>query len=144
MYRTNCKDCGEDLRLNPVYVNTSRCSRCRSCYNKHHTNLRKEREANDPELRANRLASNRRKTLNRYDLTLDQYNAKFVLQLGGCAICKHASDKSLFVDHSHDTGVVRDLLCYSCNTLLGYVENNEDLVIAAIEYLKRHDKAIAS
>jgi hypothetical protein len=53
------------------------------------------------------------------------YQAFFVLQEGKCAICgKHqdAENRRLALDHDHETGVVRGLLCFSCNGKLGWLE----------------------
>lgn len=51
-----------------------------------------------------------------YQLTTDQYNEMLVAQQGVCAICQQPpSGERLFVDHRHDNGRVRGLLCRSCN-----------------------------
>ena len=55
-----------------------------------------------------------------------------------CAICggyeKHNS--VLAVDHDHSTGIIRDLLCSSCNLLLGHAMDSVDTLKRAITYLK--------
>ena len=45
-------------------------------------------------------------------------------QGGACALCRKKFEKGLdpVVDHCHDTGIVRGLLCSPCNTSLGYAE----------------------
>jgi len=67
-------------------------------------------------------------------------------QGGGCAICgrtkvtngrwisTHAKD--LHVDHDHETGQVRGLLCNQCNVSLGLMDDEPDRLIRAAEYLK--------
>ncbi len=60
----------------------------------------------------------------KYGITMDQYAQMLAAQGGGCAIC-HApppTTRSLAVDHCHATGVVRALLCGTCNRSLGYYE----------------------
>jgi MinD superfamily P-loop ATPase len=66
-------------------------------------------------------------------------------QFNGCAICKQPckTDRELAVDHNHKTGQIRDLLCHSCNVVLGLVNENEDILINMIDYLKRHSKKSA-
>jgi hypothetical protein len=43
------------------------------------------------------------------------------------------------VDHSHKTNKVRDLLCTKCNTLLGAVDDNVEILEKAIKYLQLHE-----
>ena len=60
-------------------------------------------------------------------------------QHGMCWICRIHQRKltyRLFVDHNHETGKVRALLCSRCNTGLGYLED-EDFMIKAKEYLEK-------
>jgi translation initiation factor 2 beta subunit (eIF-2beta)/eIF-5 len=69
--------------------------------------------------------------LNRYGITLEQYNELLEKQLHACAICKEPESqiswgktKRLAVDHCHKTGKVRGLLCQRCNTTLGRYEDD--------------------
>lgn len=84
-----------------------------------------------------------------YGLTKEQYNKMLESQNNCCAICnKHESEnikdhrngkpRELAVDHCHKTGKIRDLLCSTCNSLLGLI--NEDLsILDSIQvYLKKH------
>lgn len=58
-------------------------------------------------------------------------------QNGVCAIClKPPTVKALCVDHSHDTGTVRGLLCDKCNQGLGRFDDDPTMLEAAIQYLK--------
>lgn len=57
------------------------------------------------------------------------------IQDGRCYICD--SKARLCVDHNHDTGEVRKLLCDRCNTQLGIIENAEFLE-KALAYLEEH------
>lgn len=77
-----------------------------------------------------------------YGITLDDYNQLRVEQNYCCKICeKHESlfKKSLFVDHCHITQVVRGLLCYNCNSGLGFLDDDIDLISSAIQYLKSYE-----
>ena len=74
-----------------------------------------------------------------YYLTIEQYNQMFVDQNGVCAICgeKQENGKNLSIDHNHETGKVRGLLCTRCNTGIGLLKEKEDILLKAIEYLKK-------
>jgi hypothetical protein len=80
-----------------------------------------------------------------YKMTLEEYDALLSAQQSGCAICgggphggrSDARKKWLSVDHCHDTGRVRGLLCDNCNIGLGKFKENSALLQAAIEYLAR-------
>ncbi|MAE81456.1 MAG: hypothetical protein CMB80_01880 [Flammeovirgaceae bacterium] len=61
----------------------------------------------------------------KYGISLEEYNDMKERQQGKCAICgKHEDSlkKSLCVDHCHSTGVIRGLLCDTCNKFLGFYE----------------------
>lgn len=58
-------------------------------------------------------------------------------QLGKCAICGKILDspKKSFIDHDHRSGVIRGILCPSCNTMIGLSNDNPDILSKAIKYL---------
>jgi hypothetical protein len=58
-------------------------------------------------------------------------------QGGGCAICRR--HKRLLIDHNHTTGAFRALLCSSCNTALGLLQDSPEILQEAIAYLNRWD-----
>lgn len=80
-----------------------------------------------------------------YGITVEQYDEMLARQGGRCAICRRTSAEAadvrkeygLAVDHCHDTGRVRGLLCSSCNFGLGNFQDSADLLHEAVEYLKR-------
>ena len=84
--------------------------------------------------------------LNKYNLTLDQYHSMFENQDFGCAICGVEDNerttkakkcfRELVVDHNHDTGKVRGLLCGTCNSLIGYAKENIAILQNAQRYLE--------
>ena len=76
--------------------------------------------------------------LQKYNITLEQYNSMYAHQNGCCAICgKHQDSFSsaLHVDHCHSTKEVRGLLCFQCNTAIGKFNDNISLLLKAVEYL---------
>jgi hypothetical protein len=73
-------------------------------------------------------------------LTQPQYEAMLANQGNGCAICGRAPEGSypgmLHVDHCHETGRIRGLLCQVCNLSLGKFQHNPALLRLAADYLE--------
>lgn len=71
----------------------------------------------------------------------EQYAAMLDAQDGKCAIClKPDKKRSLSLDHNHETGAIRALLCTKCNTMLGAADESAEILTAAMVYLERHKK----
>lgn len=78
----------------------------------------------------------RRSTLKRrYGLTPEQLVDMFEAQNKECKICLKTIDK-YHIDHDHDSGIVRGLLCGPCNMALGLLKDNTETLRSAIEYLE--------
>ena len=125
---------------------------CKSCMKERHA-----KRYQDPSVRERILESSARwrernpdadanKTLKRkYGITLEQYDKLFAAQGGVCALCKRAETtkrrkkgegrERLAVDHCHDTGRVRGLLCFKCNTAIGSLGDTEEDAKRVVEYL---------
>ena len=74
---------------------------------------------------------------NKYGISLKEYNTLLDAQDGVCAICFGVEkNKKLSVDHNHDTGEVRGLLCHKCNSGIGLLGDKVDALQRAIDYLK--------
>jgi hypothetical protein len=79
--------------------------------------------------------------LRKYGITVQDYDRMLAAQGGGCAICGKRPDEQtryrafLHVDHCHDTGRVRGLLCDQHNLLLGRWEHDPYLLRRAAAYL---------
>lgn len=71
-----------------------------------------------------------------YGLSLEQYDAILESQGGVCMICSGTTKGRLMVDHCHETGAVRGLLCSGCNTALGLFGDNEAGLLRAVGYLR--------
>ncbi len=72
----------------------------------------------------------------RYGIDLKMFNDLLISQ-DGCAIChEQQGSKRFFVDHCHETGKVRGVLCPRCNTLVGFIETAGQLMEPAQNYIE--------
>lgn len=88
-----------------------------------------------------------RQLMKSFGLTQDQFDQMSKEQNHGCAICtrpettkngKSDKPKCLSVDHCHDTGKIRGLLCFDCNVTLGRMGESVERLEAMIRYIKKH------
>lgn len=90
-----------------------------------------------------RTVENGRKRLG---LTAEDYKMLLESQHGRCAICGQVmgseKKKGPHVDHDHDTGMIRGLLCPLCNILLGAAKDDIAVLRAAITYLESKRRLI--
>lgn len=85
---------------------------------------------------------------NRFNMSLAEYEHLLELQGGACAICfcketkltKAGDPQALSIDHCHETGMIRGLLCSSCNTLLGLAKDSILVLLNAASYVEQARK----
>jgi len=85
----------------------------------------------------------RKHLLQRYGLTMEQFNNLLAKQRGRCAICRCDRCPTfgrLSVDHDHTNSVVRGLLCDPCNKALGLFHDNLHFLKRALLYLQKATK----
>lgn len=123
-----CYSCKEEKAVNLFYKSSNACKPCESVrkslsYDKY------EYKHRERWLKVN------------YNLSLEGYEALVKAQNGLCSICKRrdSSGRRLAVDHSHQTGKVRGLLCLKCNRGLGCFDDNSDFLIEAAKYIKERN-----
>lgn len=99
--------------------------------------LYKERYKRNPD---SFKTNNKRHVLKRkYSLSLEEFERLYLLQNGRCAICDQEEvGKLLSVDHDHETGKVRGLLCCNCNRGLGIFKDDLTLLNKASDYIRAH------
>ena len=74
----------------------------------------------------------------KYKISLIEYNEMMILQDNSCYICKLKQEhfkKMLYVDHCHNSGKVRKLLCETCNLTIGKVKENTEILRNLIKYI---------
>ena len=78
----------------------------------------------------------------KYGITPEDYDRMLEQQGGGCCLCGAPPPEggSLHVDHDHDTGRVRSLLCFRCNAGLGQLRHDPALLKRAAEYVGTHHR----
>ena len=126
-----CTKCGETKPLDQFnrVGSDGRYCQCRGCVNA------TQRARSPEQRRAEKLWS-------KYRLSVATYNRILRKQSGVCAICdspppENSHYQRLAVDHCHETGTVRGLLCTNCNTSIGLLGDDVKRLKRAIEYLER-------
>lgn len=75
-----------------------------------------------------------------YGLEWEEYVSLMDKQEGKCLLCSSSGsgkNNRLVVDHDHDTGEVRGLLCWSCNVGIGLFKEDTELLNKVIKYISR-------
>ena len=76
-----------------------------------------------------------------YGISPEQYEQMLADQGGKCATCRREDPKKrLAVDHDHETGEVRGLLCGPCNRFLGWINENPEVLRVMTAYLNKIEK----
>lgn len=130
-------------------------SRCKDCANLYKREYRKK----NPEKFQEYYNRERQRDLNyeryrdsyykySYGITLEEYDKLMILQNNKCAICLKSETivdnrtkqvRRLSVDHNHETGKVRGLLCKNCNVGLGLFKENLNIIHNLIKYLENNN-----
>lgn len=146
--KKRCCKCREVKALDQFDVSRGRpAHECKSCmkvrnagnYGKYPGNLKRWKAANPDKV----FNSSMRKQ--GIDCTWEQQQEMLTKQGNVCAIChrpekvvRDGKQKALAVDHDHQTGKVRGLICSACNQGLGNFQDNPDLLRNAVFYLEQH------
>jgi hypothetical protein len=165
-----CKKCGEEKPLDEFYRATGtrdgHRGSCRACEQlqrrawylahredaiarakawqqenpeRHLDNQRKRRQR--PEVKARERAGHLRR---KYGISHEEYEALLHAQGGRCAICRREPNPkiSLHVDHDHETGAVRGLLCVRCNNGIALFDEDHEVLRDIAGYLDAHDPEV--
>jgi hypothetical protein len=138
-----CTKCGVDKPLTAYgkqkggrYGLHPRCKACRQAAERaRYWSKREEilaKQKTNPRKRDNQRRYERRV---RYGVTPELYDALLAAQEGRCAVCGERA-KPLCLDHDHETGVVRGMLCSPCNVGLGHLRDDPRRLLAAVRYLR--------
>lgn len=86
-----------------------------------------------------RLDKRTKSQLPSYKGKTEQKHEMIWKQLGLCAICGkdiREGAKLVHIDHCHETGAIRGILCHNCNVGLGHFKDSVDRLQSAIDYLE--------
>jgi len=132
-----CSMCKEVLEASFFHKNSGRkdglTERCKSCAKK----------IANAHYKANPDHRWRIEIKRKYGITAVQYYMMLDQQNGSCKICKGVGPggsgrtSRMAIDHCHETGRVRGILCNRCNRAIGLLGDNTEFLAAAIEYLSR-------
>ena len=130
-----CKDCLEVKSLDDFgtrkggqYIRTA----CKLCYN---ARLKAWRDQHTTNIEGviRKGTSLRRK----YGISVEQFEDMYISQNGACFTCRVPNDGVLMhVDHDHETGIVRGLLCRKCNFALGLANDDPSLLRTLADYVE--------
>lgn len=102
-------------------------------------NAEKRKEADKRFKRNNPLYNVEKHLKGSYGISIEDYNFLLQQQQFKCQCCGIESEKAqrgkLFVDHCHNSGKIRGLLCQQCNTALGMVKDNVETLYKLATYL---------
>lgn len=129
-----CSTCKQDKPLSDFWKQPNKKDglrySCKSCLSARHSVYRKS-QSGSVVVKENNLSY-------RYGMSIAGYSKMCEEQNYSCAICKEDC-ANLLVDHSHVTGIVRGLLCHSCNVALGLFKDDSERLLRAINYLVGDD-----
>lgn len=130
METKTCPKCGEEKPIDDFYFQRRVC---KPCVREH------QRRFRDSQPDYNHTRNLQR----RYGLSVDEYQTLLANQNFSCPICEveisdtieYKGKRPVAVDHNHETGDVRGILCSMCNLMLGHARENTSILYRAIVYL---------
>lgn len=166
MEHKHCSKCGYSKPITDFHKNKSSndgyrnvCKECLKIYFVDYYKKNKEKirryQKDNPDIhnkaneKYNRKPTSKKKRrgisyMYKYGITEKDFNDMFLKQKGRCAICGVSQldiEYRINIDHCHETGIVRGLLCRRCNTALGHFKDDVDIMQRAIDYLNEANNA---
>lgn len=104
-------------------------------YKKKSQGYSKEWVKKNPEQRKKYTRNSR---IRAYGISPERYQEMLEAQCNRCAICEKENKRAMAIDHDHKTGMVRGLLCDTCNLSLGHIER-EGFLKKALKYIAKYN-----
>ena len=129
--QAHCKR-GHDMDIHRRLRGVNQTPACNACQN-----LRTRKWYNENKDQAIKgVIKSRLRTL--FGMSLNDVEIMLTAQCGQCLLCERAiTMKTKCIDHDHESGQVRGLLCTQCNTALGMVKDNPETLQRMITYVTK-------
>ena len=138
------KFCNKSLSIWRHIMINKKCAVCSKSFNVRSSNSLKKYCSEVCKERYKPQQNKIQKLKSTYGISLEAYRSMLETQQNRCAICSTKIDGNVnsdelraFVDHNHQTGKVRGLLCVHCNSIVGYCREDKSVLLHAIQYLKK-------
>lgn len=137
-----CTECGLEKPLSGFsqdkHTKSGFRSKCKDCRRERSNEVgRKWRFKNKEKSKEDNIWFERKST---YGITKEEYYSILASQGNKCPICSHQPDdlaRGMVVDHNHDTGEIRGILCKPCNRGLGLFRDSPSSLLMASQYLEK-------
>lgn len=136
---TTCIDCAVPFTYNQVKRQRIRCDLCRR------ERRRAQNQARSHDVYNQDGRKKRRNLVHRHRITHEQADLVIMLSYDACSVCGRLPDpehsnvsyRSLHLDHDHESGLFRGLICGWCNLALGFALDDPDRLEALARYLRK-------
>jgi len=141
-----CSHCRQEKPLSEYYITKKRLKSgkikeqpryiCKACDRK----AKRERDRRTPEQRAEKHLQDK------YGISLNDKRQMIINQNCKCKICPRSLSKDdlskSHVDHCHETGYIRGILCSNCNRGIGHLQHDTKILVSAIQYLVQAEQHV--
>ena len=126
--RTSCSACKPIIAAEWYKKNAARCRATHKIWNDKNQDYRRQQRLE-----------------RRYGITHEDYLQMLVRQAGVCAVCSRPEALTrygrLSIDHNHETGEIRGLLCDGCNASLGHLQEDPETIRKLADYIELFNKS---
>ena len=133
-------DCGVEKLLLPNHVRSGSIKSCGCLYREYQESKKPHKNCNEAD--SLRLRNYLSQVKHKYKLSEEQVRDLMDEQKGICGICDKSLDhtgKVFHIDHEHNSGKIRGLLCPICNLSLGKLGDTVESITKVLKYLKHKE-----
>lgn len=139
-----CNACYQREKIKPGWVRTGRPARVNTCGHPEKPHVGhgqcggcRTRAYRDRNREADKLKRKDYQLRVTYGITLAEFLAMYEAQGSACALCRKPVpvERNRHVDHCHDSGRIRGILCFDCNKGLGLLGDSPESIRRALDYV---------